>query len=195
MPFLLLVLYNDVVCTYLDSVPFMMCLSVHALAADPGATLNNPPLFSQDVYIDMLDNDPASSGAFLTTLYCTDEDDPSGALLTVSVQPSSLPFAVRVVRSTFEANGYDIVTSEMVDFGLYAESGLNFTASCSDGNKSDFAFVVLDVAPESFVAPIIISIPTIYLLETTATNTDIGTFSTQVRSVSVWFHLIACSAH
>ena len=167
-----------------------MNLSICALAAGPGEDLNNPPLFSQDVYIDLIASGPTSSGGLLTTLFCTDKDDPNGVLLTVSVQPGLLPFSVRVVKSSTEANGYDIITNEMVDFEQHEETGLQFNATCSDGTESAEAYVVLDFIPSSGQDPVIVSTPDVYLLETTANNTDIGTFSIQVRS-SVCF--VPCS--
>lgn len=161
----------------IDGVSMCMC----ALAAGPGEMVNHPPSFSQDVYIDAVDSGIMSSGVLLTTLHCMDEDDPTGDLLTVSIQPGSLPFAVRIVRSNSEASGYDVVTDEMVELEQYLETGLQFYSSCSDGSETDVTFVALDIVPASeSSSPEFIPLTAINILENIPMNTDIGTFSIEV---------------
>ena len=125
------------------------------------------------------------SDVLLTTLFCTDEDDRTGDGLTVFIQPGSLPFAVRIVRSNSETSGYDIIANEGVDFEDYLESGLQFYSTCSDGFVSDQAFVAIDIIPVSETAPEFSPLTAINISEDTAMNTDIGTFSTEVSIASV----------
>lgn len=168
--------------TTVVSTPLMVCLymCMCALAAGPGEMVNHPPSFSQDVYIDAVDGGIMSSNVLLTTLHCTDEDDPTGDLLTVSIQLGSLPFAVRIVRSDSDASGYSVVTKEMVDLEQYLETGLQFYSSCSDGSETDVAFVALDIVPVSETLPEFSPLTAINILENIPMNTDIGTFSAEV---------------
>lgn len=154
---------------------------MRSFTADPGEILNHPPSFSQDVYIDAVDSGTGGSDVLLTILHCSDEDDPTGDVLTVSIRPGSLPFAVRIVRSNSEADGYDVITDEVVEFEQYLESGLQFYSTCSDGREIDDAFVAIDIIPTSETSPEFSPLTDINILEGIAMNTDIGTFSAKVR--------------
>ena len=162
------------------TIDVVRCVCVFSITAAPDEILNHPPSFSQDVYIDAVDSGIGGSDVLLTTLHCSDEDDPTGDVLTVSIQPGSLPFAVRIVRSNSEAAGYDVITDEVVEFEQYLESGLQFHSACSDGREVDDAFVAIDIIPTSETPPEFSPLTGINIQEGTAMNTDIGTFSAQV---------------